>query len=66
MDDHVCFYFSDSSCEVIETNVPWILTVIDCPGPLAELGKNSTEKIVQSEREMTVLQAIYFSPESYV
>jgi len=40
--------------------------VIDCPGPLAELGKNSTEKIVQSEREMTVLQAIYFSPESYV
>ncbi|CAB3371939.1 Hypothetical predicted protein [Cloeon dipterum] len=53
----------DAQPEVIE-NIPWKLIKIDCSSPLAEPGKNSTEKLVQEEREKTVLQAIYFSPES--
>ncbi|XP_065344831.1 serine/threonine-protein phosphatase 1 regulatory subunit 10-like isoform X2 [Cloeon dipterum] len=53
----------DAQPEVIE-NIPWKLIKIDCSNPLAEPGKNSTEKLVQEEREKTVLQAIYFSPES--
>ncbi|XP_059471220.1 serine/threonine-protein phosphatase 1 regulatory subunit 10-like isoform X2 [Neocloeon triangulifer] len=53
-----------SEPEVIETNIPWRLIEVDCPPPLTEIGKDSIEKHLQKEREKTVLQAIYFSPES--
>jgi len=48
--------------EVVETNVPWKLIPVDCPPPLAEIGKDSKEKEIQKAREGTVLQAIYFTP----